>query len=107
MSDPDEEYLMDEGFARDQDPRISAFPTGKSFPELKLREEVIEALTFCEGLDPREINVDVRNEVVTLTGQVFSEAEKTLAFESASDVDDVVFVINELRVRPLHTTSSR
>ena len=48
-----------------------------------------------DGLD---INVTTQNGVVTLKGEVDSEAEKTLAFQIASDTDGVRGVQDQLSI---------
>lgn len=46
----------------------------------------------------RNIDVDTRNDVVTLNGEVRSDEEKDLAEQLAKNVNEVVEVRNELRV---------
>lgn len=59
---------------------------------LLIKEESIKAL---------DINVDTRMRVVTLHGQVNTEAEKSLAIQIARDTKGVVDVIPNLAVRPV------
>jgi osmotically-inducible protein OsmY len=69
-----------------------------------LREEVGEALGFHEDIDASQVDVDAQNGVITLSGSVMSERERTEAEECASNVDGVVVVVNDIRVQ---TTSNR
>ena len=59
---------------------------------LLIKEESIKAL---------DINVDTRNRIVTLHGQVHTEAEKSLAIQIARDTKGVVDVIPNLAIRPV------
>lgn len=107
MQDPDREYLITEREARDRDRYsggLERMTTGLNFADLTLKEEVGEALAFLEDVDASQVDVDVRDGIVTLTGEVATEREKQEAFDCASDVDGVSTVINQIRI---HTTSSR
>lgn len=104
MRDPDELYLRSEREGQDAERYTDLIPgmsNGLNFRDLTLKEEVGEALAFLEDMDASQVEVDVRNSVVTLTGEVASEREKELAFECASDMEGVVTVINSLVVHPL------
>ena len=46
----------------------------------------------------REINVDTRNQVVTLTGQVETQAEESRALQIARDTKGVRNVVDEITV---------
>ena len=105
MRDPDEEYLIADRESRDRD-RYSGgtgeMTSGLNFQDLTLKEEVGEVLAFHEDIDASQVEVDVRNGVVTLMGEVASEREKQEAFDCASDVDGVITVINQLTVAELN-----
>lgn len=109
MRDPDREYLIDERQGRDRDRYFIPGPdpekdSGPNFRDLTLKEEVGEALAFLEDVDASQVDVDAHNGVITLSGSVMSERERTEAEECASEVDEVLVVINDIRVQ---TTSSR
>jgi len=57
------------------------------------------ALVFEPGVAATEINVDTDRGVVTLRGEVGTEAERQLAVRVAEDVTNVREVVNELKVR--------
>ena len=101
MRDPDEEYLMAEREGRDQERYIvSGVDTsnGLNFRDLTIKEEVGETLAFHEDIDASQVEVDVRGGVVTLMGSVQTEREKLQAADSASEVDGVITVINQLEI---------
>jgi osmotically-inducible protein OsmY len=109
MQDPDEQYLITEREGRDRDRYYIPGPdsmkeSGPNFRDLTLREEVGEALGFHEDIDASQVDVDAQNGVITLSGSVMSERERTEAEECASNVDGVVVVVNDIRVQ---TTSNR
>lgn len=101
MRDPDKEYLLAEREGRDHD--LYAVPgidnsNGLNFRDLTLKEEVGELLAFHEDVDASQIEVDVRGGVVTLLGSVQTEREKIEAADSASEIDGVITVINQLEI---------
>ncbi len=101
MRDPDEEYLIAEREGRDQEKYMVTggdTSNGLNFRDLTLKEEVGEVLAFHEDVDASQIEVDVRGGVVTLMGTVQTEREKLDAADSASEVDGVITVINQLEV---------
>ena len=57
------------------------------------------ALAFKPGVSAIGINVDTHRGVVTLRGEVGTEAERQLAAMVAEDCSNVRQVVNELRVR--------
>lgn len=58
------------------------------------------ALAVADDLRDSTINVDVENDVVTLKGTVATAAQKAAAEKTASGVDGVKSVRNQLTVRP-------
>ena len=50
------------------------------------------------GLD---IEVEVKNGIVTLVGEVESDSERDLAFTMAKNTNDVTSVVNKLKVTDL------
>jgi hypothetical protein len=74
-------------------------PTRKR-DDVRLREDVCEVLTVHDRVDASEIEVDVKDGVVTLSGTVSSRGERREAEDALFDVPGVVDVINQLRVLP-------
>jgi hypothetical protein len=72
----------------------------RSFDDQRVREEVCELLTVHDYVDASEIEVDVKEGVVTLTGTVASRAQRRAAEDALFSVEGVVDVINQLRVLP-------
>ncbi len=101
MRDQDEEYLIAEREGKDQD-RYMVYgvdtSNGLNFRDLTIKEEVGETLAFHEDIDASQVEVDVRGGVVTLMGSVQTEREKIEAADSASEVDGVITVINQLEI---------
>lgn len=62
-------------------------------------------LLFNENLDSFDINTDVKNGVVTLTGKVETEVDKALASELIESLDGVESVENHLTVMDQNTAS--
>ncbi len=75
-------------------------PRGYRRADDRIREEVCEQLTDHPLIDASDVDVDVRDGVVTLTGRVAARAEKHLAEDIADSVWGVQDVKNRLRVHP-------
>ncbi len=73
-------------------------PEGERRPDGQIRNEINEGLARHGWLDASEINVDVHDGRVTLTGMVTGQQEKQLAGDIADTAHGVVDVRNELRV---------
>ncbi|MDH7482631.1 MAG: BON domain-containing protein [Armatimonadota bacterium] len=65
----------------------------------EIRGDIIQAFESSTQLDPREIIVEVKNGVVTLSGVVNSEEERLVAENYAQNTIGVVDVHNELQTR--------
>lgn len=83
--------------------RVFRAPKGYKRSDERIREDVNDRLGHEQHLDPSEIEVQVSNAEVTLTGTVESRREKFLAEEIADDVGGVTEVHNQLRVRRAQT----
>jgi hypothetical protein len=68
-------------------------------PDDELKEDVEEALFYDTWVDADAIRVSVRDGVVTLEGELPSYEEIRFATDDAWDVEGVVGVRTELRVR--------
>ncbi len=64
----------------------------------RIREDVCEALRGDEWIDATHIEVDVRDQNVTLAGEVRERNQKWLAEDAAERVLGVRAVINRIRV---------
>jgi len=72
---------------------------GSAIRDVSITASVKIALVFEPGVAATEINVDTDRGVVTLRGEVGTEAERQLAVKVAEDVTKVREVVNELKVR--------
>jgi BON domain len=75
-------------------------PKGWQRPDDRIREDINERLTDHPQVDATEIDVQVKNCEVTLTGTVDDRNAKRLAEEIAERVSGVKDVHNQLRVQP-------
>lgn len=68
-------------------------------PDVRIEEEVNEALTWHPEIDASEIEVRVEQGEVTLTGEVNEKREKRLIEDLVDDVYGVIDVHNRIRVK--------
>src|SRR5215472_14472205 len=61
--------------------------------------EVQSKIYSDSAIQNRQIEVQAANGVVTLTGNVSNEAERTLAANDASTIEGVKIVVNNLQVK--------
>ncbi len=85
------------------DRRTSGSQVDDEVIELKSKGRMGEAFPD----DRARINTTSYNRMVLLTGEVPSEADKTTAEQVVARIDNVVSVVNELRVGPPNTFSER
>jgi hypothetical protein len=71
---------------------------GNSSEDLWIWTKTRAALAYTDALRDVTINVDVENEVVTLSGTVPTEAQKAKAEEIARSIEGIKSVKNELMV---------
>jgi hypothetical protein len=74
-------------------------PKGYKRSDERIREDVNDRLAQQYDFDPSDVEVQVANGEVTLTGTVRSRHEKFIAEEIADDVSGVNEVHNQIRVR--------
>lgn len=74
-------------------------PKGYQRSDERIKEEVCDALTRDPSVDASEIEVDVKDRVVTLKGSVDERNMKRLAEDCAERVQGVGDVKNEIRVQ--------
>ena len=72
---------------------------GDSIGDTALTAEVKLGLAFGRGVKGSNITVHTDHKIVTLTGQVDSEAERQLATRIARETEGVQDVVNRLEVR--------
>jgi osmotically-inducible protein OsmY len=70
-----------------------------SFNDATTTASVKIALAFEPGVRALDVHVHTRDGMVTLNGEVRSQAERQLATKVAEDVSGVRKVVNELQVR--------
>lgn len=93
---------MDEMRQREEMRRRSHYgrgPRGFTRSDERIREDACERLTFDWSVDASDIEVNVSNGEVTLTGSVESRYSKRHAEDIVDDVAGVRYVQNNLRVR--------
>jgi osmotically-inducible protein OsmY len=73
-------------------------PKGYVRPDIRIYEEVCEALSNRTDIDVSEIEVTIEQGIITLAGTVTSRRAKLLAEALAGDVPGVVEIDNRLRV---------
>src|SRR5450631_1318916 len=73
-----------------------AAPTANS--DAWLRDKVKVALLFHRSVSARTTEVDVKDGIVTLRGEAFSQSQKELTTEYAKDVEGIKDVKNEMTV---------
>jgi osmotically-inducible protein OsmY len=74
-------------------------PRGYQRSDDRIRDDVCELLSRHGRIDAREIDVEVENGEVTLTGFVESRAVKRMAEDVAESAPGVRDVHNQIRVR--------
>jgi hypothetical protein len=74
-------------------------PRGYQRADERIREDVCERLTYYGELDAREIDVEVKDGEVTLTGTVEDRAAKRVAERIAESISGVNDVHNRLQLR--------
>ena len=69
-----------------------------SLTDSKVATVVKTRLLFSTDVSGTQINVDVANGIVTLKGEVASDAERQLALKIAENTDDVKKVVDKIKV---------
>jgi osmotically-inducible protein OsmY len=93
------DYNRDEANYRSEANRAGQ-SIGQGLEDGWIHFKVRAALAAVDDLRDSTINVDVDNNVVTLRGDVGSNAEKSAAEKAAKDVEGVRSVSNKLAVKP-------
>ncbi|MBO9665429.1 MAG: BON domain-containing protein, partial [Bdellovibrio sp.] len=99
----------DEHFVAGQDARVSFAgrgPKGYSRSDDRIKEDVSEALTRHARIDASDIEIEVKNGEVTLTGTVTERRMKHMAEDLAEKCSGVKDVINHVRVKKEASSTS-
>jgi osmotically-inducible protein OsmY len=91
-----------EEHARDASTRAkqSGDTVGSSLDDTWIHTKIVAQLVGDTDTAARKINVDVKDNVVTLRGTVSSDQEKNEAARIARETQGVVRVVNQLKVAP-------
>ncbi len=81
-------------------PHSGRGPKGYQRSDERIREDICERLTHHSGVDASEIDIQVKNGEVTLTGTVERREEKRMAEDAVESVSGVKDVHNQLRAQP-------
>lgn len=95
------------GYGQSQTSHAGKGPKGYKRSDDRIREEVSDALEQDSQIDASEIEVSVKEGVVTLSGTVESRHLKRMAEDCVSDVRGVKDVTNNLQVQSSHGGSSK
>ncbi len=79
-------------------PHAGRGPRGYVRSDERIREEIIDRLIRESWLDPTDVDVQVQNGEVTLTGAVETRREKRLAADLAENVPGVRNVFNRIQI---------
>jgi hypothetical protein len=93
---------LDDGRVQFSEPResfIGRGPRGYRRSDERVHEDVCDALTDARDLDATDIDVTVRDGVVTLSGQVDGRSARRRAEDIAAETSGVLDVMNQLSVR--------
>ncbi len=80
-------------------PHAGRGPKNYQRSDERIKEDVSERLSSDDEVDASEVELEVKNGIVTLTGTVCSRREKRLAEDCCEDVSGVKDVTNHLRVK--------
>lgn len=96
----------DEGWRPQQSDHRGRGPRGYKRSDQRIQEDVNDRLTDDRHLDATEIQVEVTDGEVTLTGNVGSRGDRRRAEDIADSISGVRYVMNNLRVRQPGTTGA-
>jgi hypothetical protein len=86
------------GYGRQLESHTGRGPRGYRRSDERILEDVCERLTKHRDVDASDIEVDVRNGVVTMTGTVEGRSQKFIAEQIAESVSGVTDIHNRIRV---------
>jgi osmotically-inducible protein OsmY len=91
---------------------IAVIPVGSEHDAKKVNSDLDKGIegnldaALVQGQLHKNVNYAVNNQVVTLTGQVDSQAKRAQAQDISASVPNVLQVVNELQVKDQKATSS-
>lgn len=74
-------------------------PRGYQRTDERIRDQICERLSYARGVDIRDVSVDVKDSVVTLSGTVKNRSQKYYVEDLADATYGVSEVNNDIRVR--------
>jgi len=77
---------------------VGANRAERALSAASLTAKIKSKMTLDDTVDAARINVDTDGTIVTLTGTVKSQAEKTRALQLARETDGVTSVVDRLRI---------
>jgi osmotically-inducible protein OsmY len=85
----------------------SSQPIGEQFDDAAVVAKIKGKFAFDPEINPFNIDVDVREAIVTLSGRVDDEATRAEAVKLARDTDGVKRVVDRIEVAPLGRSAGR
>ncbi|MDH6169142.1 osmotically-inducible protein OsmY [Variovorax boronicumulans] len=76
-------------------------------PDIQLRHDVFAQLNWDPAVNACDVDVQVKNGVATLRGEVADEAQREAAERAARRTDGLATLLNRLIVRPARANESR
>ena len=92
--------------------QIEVIPPGTEHDAKKMDSDLDKGIegnldaALLQGRLHKNVNYAVKNQVVTLTGEVDSQSKRTQAQDIAASVPNVLQVVNELQIKDQKATSS-
>ena len=92
--------------------QIAVIPPGAEHDAKKVSSDLDKGIegnldaALLQGRLHKNVNYAVKNQVVTLTGEVDSQSKRAQAQDIASSVPNVLQVVNELQIKEQKATSS-
>ncbi|MET3494455.1 BON domain-containing protein [Variovorax boronicumulans] len=75
-------------------------------PDTQLRHEVFSQINWDPAVNACDVDVDVKDGVVILRGEVADEAQRVAAERAARRTDGLTTLLNRLIVRPARASES-
>ena len=98
VHDIDTSKARETGAAIAETVAVGANKAERALAAVSLTAKIKSKMALDDSIDAASINVDTDGSVVTLTGRVDSQAQKSLALELARDTKGVTSVVDRLRI---------
>lgn len=106
VSSAEVDALLIGGVRSLQNNLIVDFPESFKFPtDDEIRENIRQSLKLSSSINDANVNIEVDNNVVTLSGNVTSYWRKVRAENLACDIEGVVDVVNKITIVPTNKIS--